>query len=85
MSAQLTLILRFFLAKNLRIARARAWELTLKSRGKDDDFWGPYTEEWEEPPSVEVGGLRWQRWVGGTLGKYIVKSGKTEFKLFLRR
>jgi len=46
------MILKFFLAKNMRIARERAWELTIKSRGKDQDFWQPYTEEWQKPPVV---------------------------------
>jgi len=52
-SSQLTMILHFFLARNIRIARARAWDQTVLSRGKGLDFWGPYVEEWENPPFVD--------------------------------
>lgn len=37
---QLGAILRFFMLKNLRIARARAYNLTVASRGKPAEFWG---------------------------------------------
>jgi len=52
-------MLRFFLSKNLRIARERAWELTVRSRGKDIEFWQPYVEEWQEPP--EAPHSNWQK------------------------
>lgn len=45
-------IIKFFLAKNIRFARERAWELTVKSRGKDSGFWQPYVEEFQQPPVV---------------------------------
>ncbi|KAF7288712.1 hypothetical protein HMN09_01377200 [Mycena chlorophos] len=51
---QITWILRFFLAKNIRIARERAWDQTVASRGKSADFWIPYVEEWQHPPRVVV-------------------------------
>ncbi|CAK5269326.1 unnamed protein product [Mycena citricolor] len=49
---QITNILRFFLSRNIRIARERAWDQTVASRGKSVDFWIPYVEEWETPPRV---------------------------------
>ncbi|KAG6330369.1 hypothetical protein ID866_8719 [Astraeus odoratus] len=49
---QLTAILTFFLSRNIRIARQRAWDQTVASRGKGPDFWQPYVEEWEVPPLV---------------------------------
>jgi hypothetical protein len=39
LGSQITYILRFFLAKNIHIARDRAWEQTVASRGKGPDFW----------------------------------------------
>jgi len=53
LSAQVTAILTFFLARNLRIARERAWDQTLTSRGKGPEFWQPYVEEWAAPPQVD--------------------------------
>ncbi|THV07780.1 hypothetical protein K435DRAFT_708803 [Dendrothele bispora CBS 962.96] len=48
--SQVTYILRFFLARNINIARDRVWDQTVASRGKGPDFWRPYVEEWEHPP-----------------------------------
>ncbi|EIM83213.1 uncharacterized protein STEHIDRAFT_148816 [Stereum hirsutum FP-91666 SS1] len=59
LSTQLTFILTFFLSRNLRIARERAWNQTVASRGKGAEFWKPYVEEWEVPPKVNVG-----KWAG---------------------
>ncbi|KAI0066753.1 hypothetical protein BV25DRAFT_1820822 [Artomyces pyxidatus] len=53
LSTQLTLILTFFLSRNLRLARERAWDQTVASRGKGPDFWQPYVEEWDTPPVVD--------------------------------
>lgn len=36
---QLSRILKFFIKKNLRIARGRAYNLTVTSRGKPAEFW----------------------------------------------
>ena len=36
---QISSILRFFIYKNLRIARSRAYALTVSSRGKPREFW----------------------------------------------
>ena len=50
LSSQMHTILRFFLSRNLKVAQSRAWELTLKSRGKNEDFWQPYVEGvWGDP------------------------------------
>lgn len=58
LSSQMGGIVEFFLSKNIRIARDRAWDLTIISRGKSRDFWGPYVEEWQKPPKVnETSGL----------------------------
>lgn len=44
MSSQITGIIRYFLSRNLAIARQRAWDQVVASRGKTVDFWGPYAE-----------------------------------------
>ncbi|KIP05074.1 hypothetical protein PHLGIDRAFT_19813 [Phlebiopsis gigantea 11061_1 CR5-6] len=49
-STQATAIITFFLSKNLRIARDRAYDQTIVSRGKGPEFWTPYVEEWDNPP-----------------------------------
>ncbi|KAK7033354.1 hypothetical protein R3P38DRAFT_792453 [Favolaschia claudopus] len=54
LGSQITNILRFFLSRNIRIARERAWDQTVASRGKGPDFWLPYIEEWKVPPRVVV-------------------------------
>lgn len=74
-SSQIHAIIFFFLSKNIRIARDRAWDYTVKSRGKGPEFWQPYVEEWQKPPSVEVGGRTWEKWVGNWLQRYIVQKG----------
>jgi len=53
LGSQVTYILGFFLYRNIRIARDRAWAQTVASRGKGLDFWQPYVEEWEVPPLVD--------------------------------
>ncbi|WWC86434.1 uncharacterized protein L201_001311 [Kwoniella dendrophila CBS 6074] len=48
---QLSSILRYFIYKNLKIARSRAYSLTVSSRGKPHEFWSQgYIEEWTNPP-----------------------------------
>ncbi|AFR98428.1 hypothetical protein C343_06406 [Cryptococcus neoformans C23] len=55
---QLSSILRFFIYKNLKIARSRAYALTVSSRGKPAEFWSQgYIEEWAQPPRVQTGEL----------------------------
>ena len=75
LSTQVTMILTFFLSRNLRIARQRAWDLTIASRGKGPDFWSPYVEECDVPPVLDD-----QKWAGlegvkGWLLSYTVKRG----------
>ncbi|KAG9012818.1 hypothetical protein FRB90_006499, partial [Tulasnella sp. 427] len=74
MSSQITTILKFFLSKNLVIAKNRAWDQVVASRGKGPDFWGPYVEEWERPPKVQIGGFQWEKWVGGWIGRYVIRN-----------
>ena len=71
-SSQVTWMLRFFLAKNLRIARERAWMQTVTSRGKGPDFWQSYVEEWENPPKIEKT-RPMQRFLSSPLGLSLVK------------
>jgi hypothetical protein len=59
LSSQVTFIFNFFLSRNLRIARERAWQQTVASRGKGPTFWQPYVEEWDVPPKVNV-----DQWAG---------------------
>ncbi|KIR59133.1 hypothetical protein I314_05117 [Cryptococcus bacillisporus CA1873] len=55
---QLSSILRFFIYKNLKIARSRAYALTVSSRRKPAEFWSQgYIEEWVQPPRVQTGEL----------------------------
>ncbi|KAK0213407.1 hypothetical protein DFS33DRAFT_122889 [Desarmillaria ectypa] len=71
-ASQVTFIIRFFLSRNMSIARDRAWEQTVTSRGKGPDFWQPYVEEWTNPPVVKKTPLV-QRWFSGRLGAMVVK------------
>lgn len=50
LGSQFTSILRFFLARNIKIASERVWNQTLVSRGKTKEFWGGYVEEFDNPP-----------------------------------
>ena len=72
MGSQVTYILRFFLSRNLRIARDRAWAQTVASRGKGPDFWQPYVEEWQNPPSIRSNQFV-NKWLGGWFGLFVVK------------
>lgn len=75
--SQVTFITRFFLSRNIRIARDRVWAQTVASRGYGADFWGPYVEEWDAPPVVEDSFERrfTQKWLGGWIGRFVVKRG----------
>ncbi|KLO15809.1 hypothetical protein SCHPADRAFT_902038 [Schizopora paradoxa] len=70
---QVTNILKFFLSKNIRIARDRAWDQTVLSRGKGPEFWQPYVEEWANPPQLTK--RSWERWVGGYFGRFVIMRG----------
>ena len=76
MGAQVTHILRFFLSRNIRIARDRAWDQTVASRGKGPDFWQPYVEEWQNPPPIDSNSMTNKfvnKWLGGSFGLFVVK------------
>ena len=76
MASQVTYILRFFLSRNIRIARDRAWAQTVASRGKGPDFWQPYVEEWQNPPSLASDSKMNQfvnKRLGGWFGLFVVK------------
>ncbi|ODN90207.1 hypothetical protein L198_06225 [Cryptococcus wingfieldii CBS 7118] len=71
---QLSSILRFFIYKNLKLARSRAYALTVSSRGKPREFWSQgYIEEWAQPPvmagTIDKNGKRmrqssvWLSWI----------------------
>lgn len=53
LGSQVTSIITFFLARNIGIARQRAWDQTVTSRGKGPDFWQQYVEERDVPPVVD--------------------------------
>lgn len=76
-SNQITYILRFFLSRNIRIARDRAWDYTVASRGKGPEFWKGYVEEWDDPPKIQEVGWEKQveKWIGGWFGLFVVKRG----------
>ncbi|KAL7415672.1 hypothetical protein BDY24DRAFT_413246 [Mrakia frigida] len=71
-------ILKFFLSKNIKIARKRAWDLTVESRNKPASFWGPYVEEYEVPPVEKAKKaskrVRIQKVVFGKLGRFFVNK-----------
>ncbi|EJD49634.1 hypothetical protein AURDEDRAFT_112468 [Auricularia subglabra TFB-10046 SS5] len=69
---QLSWILRFFLSKNLRIARERAWDQTVASRGKGTDFWRPYVEEWARPPVVREDKQPWKSYLGSWASRWLI-------------
>jgi len=74
MSSQIQTILQFFLGKNMRIARDRAWDQVLASRGKAPEFWGPYIEEWQRPPQVGTNPqTSWEKWVTSSIGRMIIR------------
>ena len=75
LASQVSNVLKFFLYKNIRIARDRAWDQTVLSRGKGPDFWGPYVEEWAIPPAIGRGSWTWEKWVGGWFGRMVIMRG----------
>ncbi|BGP14857.1 hypothetical protein JCM10213v2_002812 [Rhodosporidiobolus nylandii] len=47
---QLSALLEWFLRRDLKKSREEAYEATVRSRGKELEFWGEYVEEWKVPP-----------------------------------
>ncbi|KAG8844102.1 hypothetical protein FRB91_002858 [Serendipita sp. 411] len=78
-TSQMSGIIRFFLSKNLRLAKDRAWDLTAVSRGKGSNFWGSYAEEWQIPPKVHPDGAQWFERL---LGKWWARLIINRFVLF---
>jgi hypothetical protein len=73
--SQVTYMLRFFLSRNIRIARERVWAQTVASRDKGPDFWKPYVEEWECPPVVDVTPRgRVKNMLSGWVGMFVIKK-----------
>lgn len=75
LSSQVSAVIYFFLSRNIRIARERAYDQTITSRGKGADWWRPYVEEWDNPPRVE--GKRWGLglFMSGAVGRIVTKRG----------
>ncbi|KAF9477017.1 hypothetical protein BDN70DRAFT_838357 [Pholiota conissans] len=74
LGTQLTFIFRFFLSRNINIARDRVWDQTVASRGKAPDFFGPYVEEFSRPPLVKYKQSWVEKVVGGPVGLFVVKQ-----------
>ncbi|KAH9851692.1 hypothetical protein C2E23DRAFT_780206 [Lenzites betulinus] len=73
LSTQVSTVIYFFLSRNIRIARERAYDQTIASRGKGADWWRPYVEEWDNPPHVE--NTRWGLglFMSGAAGRIVTK------------
>lgn len=71
---QVNIILNFFLRRNVAIAKQRAWEHTVASRGKDPSFWKPYVEEWDHPPVITKPG--WDLWFSGTAARFLIRRSE---------
>jgi len=69
---QVNIIIHFFLRKNIAIAKQRAWEQTVASRGKGQSFWKPYVEEWDHPPVVPKPG--WDVWLRGSAARFVIRK-----------
>ena len=78
----MTVILKFFLSKNIRIARERAWDQTVHSRGKGPEFWGPYVEEYAVPPKLGSLAWRWEHWISGYFGRMVLLRGALHLFFF---
>lgn len=73
--SQVTGIISFFVARNIRVARQRVWDQTVASRGKGPDFWQPYVEEWDSPPVVNERPGRLDRMFKLWFWKLIIQKG----------
>ena len=74
LTSQVSTVIYFFLSRNIRIARERAWDQTIQSRGKSADWWRPYVEEWEHPPHVKPVKWGWSVWMGGPVGSILARG-----------
>ncbi|QRW22480.1 Etoposide-induced protein 2.4 (EI24) [Rhizoctonia solani] len=74
---QITGIINFFLSRNLGIARDRAWDQTMTSRGKEESFWGGILSrrvEWEKPPHVTTDPPKWEKHVGNKVLRIVISK-----------
>ena len=74
LSSQVSAVIYFFLSRNIRIARERAYEQTIQSRGKGADWWQPYVEEWDNPPRVQPSRWKLSFFMGGPVGRIVAKG-----------
>jgi len=72
--------MRFFLRRNMSIARERAWMYTVESRGKSPEFWQPYVEEWEHPPLLDVKKSLIHKVLSTSFGRSVIKQGQFFFQ-----
>jgi hypothetical protein len=75
---QASAVLQWFIKKELKAARAHAYEATIESRGKDQSFWIPYVEEWKVPP-IDRAQRSMER------KSFLMTAGNPWLKLFLLR
>ena len=78
--SQVTTVMRFFLRRNMSIARERAWMYTVESRGKGPEFWQPYVEEWEHPPSLHVNKSFIDKVLSTSFGRSAIKQRQFLFQ-----
>jgi hypothetical protein len=70
----------------MRVARERIYAQTVASRGKGPDFWGPYVEEWADPPKMRMGSdgkavrtgmsAKVARMMSTFVGRVVLKNGE---------
>ncbi|KXN80923.1 hypothetical protein AN958_06580 [Leucoagaricus sp. SymC.cos] len=72
--SQVTTMMRFFMRKNMAIARERAWNYTVESRGKGPDFWQPYVEEFDHPPRPDMEVSIIDKVLSTSFGRHVVKQ-----------
>ena len=77
LSSQVSAIIYFFLSRNIRVARERAYDQTIQSRGKGADWWCPYVEEWDKPPKVKKARWGWSVFMSGPVGRIVAKGKET--------
>ncbi len=77
-ASQVQTIIEFFLRRQLSEFRNTAYQATVASRGKSRDWWGPYVEEWQEPPYAKAEKQ-------GKKAKLYVRLATPIFRIFVLR
>ncbi|KAI8452007.1 hypothetical protein BY996DRAFT_6550388 [Phakopsora pachyrhizi] len=77
-------LIEFSLRRRLKSLRNQAYNMTIKSRAKGDDFWMGYVEEWEVPPVEKsrrrISKRRWYRTLASPLIRIdLLKSTAKKF------